>query len=234
MNWLNKKALMLLLTLAWLMSFATVMAAEDSRLSLSVENLNLTVGEETTVDLLVENMPQVYGADVQLTFDPQVLEVVDADKQLAGVQVQAGDFIDIEQGFPLRNQVDNENGIIHYALTLMNPAPAVEGNGVLTRITFRAKADGQSNVRIKTGEFGTREGVVVKPAWEAEPVVFTINRNPTPIESESTEQLRPLDDMTSVLGISTESLMIGAGVIVVFILLFLIQSVRLALLRRNL
>ena len=227
MKGLKKKPLILLFTLMWLMSFANTVAAQDPSPTLLVENLNLRQGEEQTVQLSVENIPQVYGADIELTFDPQVLEVVDADASKDGIQLQSGDFINPEQepGFFLQNQVDNENGVIDYALTLLNPAPAVEGDGVLANITLRAKSDGESQLRIKTGEFGTREGEVIPVILEYKPVPYV--PKPRVCEEQGISQL------LCEFNIDREWLFIGAGVIVVFILLFLIQSVRLALLRQN-
>jgi hypothetical protein len=163
----TKSALILLLTLALLTLSATAQAAGKPHLQLSVKPSDLKVGEETAVDVLVKNAPTIYGADVRLVFDPTMLQVVDADKKLAGVQLEPGDFLDPAKSFALQHQVNNETGTIDYALTLLNPAPAVQGDGLLVRITFRAKAAGQTTLSIKEGLFGTRTGETIAPALDS-------------------------------------------------------------------
>lgn len=240
MKVLKTKIFILLLTLMWLMSFASVMAEEQSRITLSVENLELTVGQEINVDVVVENMPQVYGADVELTFNPEQLEVVDADESLPGVQLQAGDFIDAEQGFFLQNEVNNQAGIIDYALTLLNPAPPAEGNGVLATIAFRAKVDGQTKIDIQTSEFGTQTGEVIPLVLNGIEIGVGLTNedgddqpiSEPVIESEPNENPNS-NDTNQDPEIPSDWLLIGGGLIVVFILIFLIQSVQMARIQRK-
>lgn len=96
-----------------------------------------------------------------------MLEVVDADKKQPGVQIEPGKFIDSNQSFILQHQVNNIAGTIDYALTLVNPAPPVKGNGALAKITFRAKAEGQTTLSITEGLFGARTGETIAPALDS-------------------------------------------------------------------
>jgi hypothetical protein len=143
---------------------ATVYAAGQPQLQLSADKSQLRVGQQVTVEVQVKHAPPIYGADVGLSFDQTLLEVVDADTGTAGIQVQPGRFLDASQGFFLQHQVDNAAGTIDYALTLLNPAPPAEGNGVLVRVTFRAKAAGQATVTIVEGLFGTQTGETIAPS----------------------------------------------------------------------
>ena len=52
------------------------------------------VGATTTVDILIENVTDLYSADVYLTFESDLLEVVDADPDTDGVQIEPGTFLD--------------------------------------------------------------------------------------------------------------------------------------------
>jgi hypothetical protein len=144
-----------------------VRADGEGLLRLSASDTNLEVGQEVTVDVLVEDAPTIYGADVRLVFDPSALEVVDADENTDGVQLQPGNFIDAEKSFVLQHGADNEAGTIDYALALLNPAPAVEGDGTLVRITFLAKAEGQTTITIEDGLFGTKTGETIAPALDS-------------------------------------------------------------------
>ena len=71
-------------------------------------------------------------------FNPNVVEVVDADPTKAGVQVQDGSFL--AHDFVVSRDADNVAGTVQYILTQLNPTSAVDGSGVLFTILFRAKA----------------------------------------------------------------------------------------------
>jgi hypothetical protein len=158
-----KSALALLLMLAFLSLAITAQAAGNPQVLLSTKQDKLKVGQEITVDVLVKASPSIYGADIQVVFDPKMLEVVDADKKLAGVQIEPGKFIDQKKSFFLTHQIDNKKGTINYALTLLNPAPAVQGDGQLARITFRAKTNGLTIISLEKGVFGTKTGETIAP-----------------------------------------------------------------------
>jgi PKD repeat protein len=143
---------------------ASAYAGSGPRVRLSEEQINLGTGNERTLSVLAENIPPVYGVDVRLTFDPAILEVVDADETAPGVQSAHGGFIDPSRSFILQNQADNENGTVDYALTLLHPAPPAAGYGEVVRITFRAKADGWATVVLDDVLFGTQSGQTLPPA----------------------------------------------------------------------
>ncbi len=169
-----KTTFSLLLVLVLLALAAAAQAAGQGRLRLSLEDATTTAAQEVTVAVLVEDAPQIYGADVYLLFDPDVLEVVDADDSQAGVQLEPGDFINFEQAFVLQHQVDNQAGRIDYALALLNPAPPAQGDGRLLRITFRAKADGQTTIRLESAMFGTQTGETITPQLENDEISLAV------------------------------------------------------------
>jgi hypothetical protein len=138
-------------------------AETDGKVILTAKSTTVPVGKEVAVDVVVEGAPEIYGADVQIVFDPKVVEVVDADEKAPGVQLRSGDFIEPKKSFYLQHNANNETGVIDYALTLMNPAPAVAGNGRLAEIVFRGKAGGTAQLSVKQAQFGTRTGRVLNP-----------------------------------------------------------------------
>jgi hypothetical protein len=103
-----------------------------------------------TVTLELEDVSTLYGVDVQLAFDPEVLEVVDADPLVPGVQITRGTFPNPAGGQVAKETADNDAGTVWYAVALKNPAPAVSGSGRLCSITFRAKTLGYSALRIQS------------------------------------------------------------------------------------
>jgi hypothetical protein len=79
------------------------------------------------LDIVVENVQNLYGAEVHLTFDPALVQVEDADATRDGVQITAGESFPAKSCFVAVNSADNQAGKIDYAVTLLNPAPALQG-----------------------------------------------------------------------------------------------------------
>ena len=94
--------------------------------------------ETIAVEVRVSDVNELYGADVKVTFDPSVLEVVDADPVEDGIQVQAGSFL--APGFVVHDAADNTAGSLEYAVSQVAPSLPVNGSGVLFTIRFRAKS----------------------------------------------------------------------------------------------
>jgi parallel beta-helix repeat protein len=102
------------------------------------------VSNTVTVDVMVGDIENLYGAQVQLTFDPTLVEVVDASEIDPGIQIEQGSFPVPEK--VILNLADNSAGTIEYAVSLKGTKPGVNGSGVLARITFHGLSDGVSNV----------------------------------------------------------------------------------------
>jgi len=114
------------------------------------------VGETVSVHVTVENAINLYGAEVHLTFDPALLEVVDADPGLPGVQIQAGTFPSPD--LTAQNSVGQAAGKIDFAVAQMSRREPVSGSGILATITFRGKATGTSPLAFANAALFTRDG----------------------------------------------------------------------------
>lgn len=101
--------------------------------------LSLTTGQTATVSFAVEDIANLYGADVRAKFDPAALEVVDADEGKPDTQIVPGAFL--KPDFVVRAIADNAAGTIWYANTQVSPTLPVSGSGVLFTAVFRAKSD---------------------------------------------------------------------------------------------
>jgi hypothetical protein len=110
--------------------------------------LELAPGDEGTLDVRVEDVAQMAGAELHLTFDPAVLEVVDADSLMEGVQIAHGDFLSPD--FVVQNIAEPGTGGVDYAIACMPLDKAVSGSGVLARVTFRALAKGEIQVAVRS------------------------------------------------------------------------------------
>ncbi len=110
--------------------------------------MNTTVAVGQTVDILVniENVSQLYGVEMAVLFDANVIEVVDADSSKDGVQIAVGGLFN--PGFEDSNKVIG--GRVEYIFAQLNPSPPVDGSGTLIKITFRGKAAGTSALTLET------------------------------------------------------------------------------------
>lgn len=137
----------------------TGLAQSDQTVIIKVapETIQVAPGETTQFAIEIKNARDLYAFDVQLTFDPDVIEIVDANPNQDGVQMSQGTFFD--PGFVIRNIADNEAGKLHYAMTQLNPSEAKSGDGVLVVVEIRGKtANTTSPLTITKGEVAQRTG----------------------------------------------------------------------------
>jgi hypothetical protein len=108
------------------------------------------VGATTTTDVRVEDVTSLYGFEFQITFDQTVVE---------GVQIEPGGFLSPD--WILENTVDNDNGIIAYAMSQMSPSEPQSGEGALATITWRGKAEGTSPIQFTYVLLGAPGGIPI-------------------------------------------------------------------------
>ncbi len=138
MKYTHKLVLAIVLVLSFALSLFTVGAQDNPpQLQLSPDKAQAAAGDTITVTVNVVGAVGVYGGSFKLSYDPQAFEVVQTDNKA----VTQGAFFANEPGFALRNVVDTTAGTIEYAITLMQPAKPINGDGVLGTFTLRALKD---------------------------------------------------------------------------------------------
>lgn len=132
------------------------------------------VGPATTtlaVDIYVDNVVDLYGADIRLTFDTAYAQVVDADPNMPGVQIQplagflAPDLV-------VKREANNSTGLIWYAVTQLNPSPPVSGSGALARITFQPQSTAAFTMPVVNHQLAAVGGEPIPSTAEACTVIF--------------------------------------------------------------
>lgn len=113
-------------------------------------------GQTTTVEIRVENVAGLWGAEIQLRFNPALLQVQDADPGSEGVQIQPGFFPSPD--FVAVNEVDNAAGVVNYALTQLASRVPVNGSGQLASITFQGMSQGSSDLTLSVVNLATNQG----------------------------------------------------------------------------
>lgn len=147
---LSKVILCLSVTLVALLPIATAALAQaGARLYLQrVESADGIL----TLDVMAENVTDLYGLEIHLKYDPAVLEAQDIKPDQEGVQIEPGTLLSVDKGFVVANQVNSAEGKITYAITLLNPAPPVNGSGPVARISFNLLQNTPSTIEIERAQ----------------------------------------------------------------------------------
>ena len=149
--------------MAGLVLLAALPAAAEGQNAVVRSNpvqLEVNAGELATLTVVLADAQSVYGIDVSATFDPQLVEVVDADPARDGIQMTPGTFP--KPDFVARNVADNQAGTLQYAITQVHPTEAVSGSGAVFSVQFRAKApSGQAPFTLTLVELTDRDGIAL-------------------------------------------------------------------------
>lgn len=116
-------------------------------------------GEVAVVSIVLAGVRDAYGIDVRAAFDPQLVEVVDADPGSEGVQMAPGSFL--KPDFVARNTADNAAGSLRYAATQVNPTGPATGTGVVLAIQLRARSPGETSLALGPVELADRQGQLI-------------------------------------------------------------------------
>ena len=107
----------------------------------------LPVGQTTTLEVRASSMVNLYGGEFVIQYDPTALEVLDADPNAEGIQIVAGEVFGGTDAFVALNAVNDAEGRIHFAATLLEPAAPIQGSATLARFTVRALRPGPAMLR---------------------------------------------------------------------------------------
>jgi len=120
------------------------------------EAKSVKVGTVTQVAIVIDQVNDLYAADVNLTFDPATLELIDADTTQTSLQITPGDFISPD--FVAQNQGDNTHGTVHFAVTQIAPREPARGNGTLATMKFKTKVAGEITLTLEQALLASPEG----------------------------------------------------------------------------
>lgn len=151
-----------------MMLFALLTAAQFSPglaqtclVRLQPNPIEVKVGETAQLVVDIVDVQELYGVDLLIKFDPDVLEVVDAYTGQEGTQVDFGTFLD--SGLEIRNIVDNTTGTVRFAMTQLNPSLPKSGSGQLVVITFKGKkVSSSSPITFEKVQLARRDGIEIQ------------------------------------------------------------------------
>lgn len=134
-----------------------VLSQNGALVKVSPDDASVALEQTIDIQVMVENIANLYGIDVRVLFDPAILEVVDVNATTSGVQVAPGTFP--YPDFTVKNETDNALGLVWYVVTQLNPRQPASGSGAIMTIRFRAKATGSSLVDVAQVMMVDRDGV---------------------------------------------------------------------------
>jgi len=150
----RKKILAVAAILLAVATIALVKASPETAVSIDpAEVKELETGASFTVDVTITEASNIYGWQINVTFDPGVLSVA---------SVAEGPFLKSVNATAWPTpKIDNAKGLALVSSSLMPPYPlqGVSGNGVLANITFTVKSGGSSSLHFDA--VGTKLRTVV-------------------------------------------------------------------------
>ena len=148
------------------------------------EYSEIAVGQEKEIEIVVEDVEDLYGLDIRTRFDPAILEVVDADPDREGTQVAAGQFP--HPDFAVKQEADNDAGTIWYVVTQLNPRQPASGSGTAFTIRFRTKGTGSSVIDIESVDLVDRNGRSIEAERAGGEIVVVASDGATLVPSPPT------------------------------------------------
>ena len=126
--------------------YSVILPDMVSRPSFSASETNVLTGDTFTLNLNAENITDLAGWQVDVAFDPNVLEAI---------EVTEGDFLKSEgdDTFFQGGTIDNTAGKITGIFAVRQSASGASGTGTLLSVTFMAKAGGETQVTLENFEF---------------------------------------------------------------------------------
>ncbi|NIM95354.1 MAG: hypothetical protein GTO18_16790 [Anaerolineales bacterium] len=102
------------------------------------------LGNTVAMDINIEDVTGLYGVTFELTFDPDILNVVDADPGTPGIQITAGTCPSPD--LVVVNSADNTTGTINFDVSASAPSSPCDGTGTIAQVEFSGVGLGTSPV----------------------------------------------------------------------------------------
>jgi len=118
------------------------------------------IGDTFEVQVWVENVSDLYGADVQLSFDPGKLEVVDVNPSTITVEITPRSEL-LYPDLTVKKEADNSNGKVWYAAAQLNPRPPASGSGPLCSFYVNVLSAGQADIKVDYSKLSDKNGIEI-------------------------------------------------------------------------
>lgn len=136
-------------------------AAAGATIFLNPPTVTILPGHTGVQTVQIADALGVYGVQFTISFDPTLLQVVDANSTAVGVQIGFPEdtYFEGKDYFVGRNWVNNTTGLIEFAATLYQPAAPIDGCAVIAKITWQAIAAGWSPIEFEDAKLVDMDGI---------------------------------------------------------------------------
>jgi len=102
---------------------------------------DVQIGQTFSIDLTIENVESMASFEFKLNYNKDVIEIKD---------IYLDDFIKSTGRVPIEvsNEIDNENGLLNYAVATMGSTPGAYGDGTLVTIICKLKSEGNHSFNL--------------------------------------------------------------------------------------
>ena len=153
------KVATILITFLLAMCFTPKSSAQSQTVVyLEPSALTLAPKETSVIQIRIDNAEGLYGFEVHLDFDPNLIQIIDNDQDTSEVQLIHGDVFDVNESFLVSNQVDNEQGSLIYAITQLAPSEPVNGDFILLSVPVQATSLGASDLTLSLVILASEDG----------------------------------------------------------------------------
>ena len=137
----------------------------NPRLNYAFSKLDIHVGDSFTLNISAEDVYDFAGWQFDIIFNPNLLEVL---------EIREGDFLKTggESTFFRKGTINNSSGKITGLSSARLSGDSVNGTGTLLSVTFKAKASGETQLKLNKLQFGAGTGGVISAGPDE--VVITI------------------------------------------------------------
>jgi hypothetical protein len=145
----NWTAVLLTVVLLYLLTGGTTAGAQEGASVFIQPGAQVVpVDGETEIEVRVADVDNLFGVEFHLSFDADMIEVIDADPVADGIQISPGDLLvpGVSANITSLNQVNNGQGMIDFAMTLVAGDMPVSGSGVLANIGLRRLSQGTAEI----------------------------------------------------------------------------------------
>jgi len=104
----------------------------------------------------VRGLSGLVGVELEINYDPQIVQVVDFDSNKTGVQIEAGSAFPSGSSFVVQNSVDTSAGIISFAATLLGDQISSDANLIV--IHWKPQKNGSSIIKLNKVSLADKNG----------------------------------------------------------------------------
>jgi hypothetical protein len=160
--------------------FVYAASAETMTVTAEATTSQVKVGDILTVNIKISNAQNLFGLDVNLNWNPSVLDFVSATP-LLGVESHPQGVLHESSSYPIEVDDSSQTGGQYHLLATSTgqSTPGFSGSGTIVTVTFNVTASGSAGLglTVELAQFGNTE--VVVPFTSVDSVTIVIPEFPT-------------------------------------------------------